>query len=76
MFDLADMIQFTFLAVDEKARAEGHTATEADYKAEIDRVWDAWLEACVTRDMTAAGFVKTATGWEKPKRSFWAWLLG
>ena len=76
MFDLAGMIQFTILAVDVKARSEGRTATEEEYKAEIDRVWDAWLEVSVTRDMTAAGFIKTETGWQSPRRSWWSRIFG
>lgn len=76
MLDLVGMIETAGLAVEARARSEGRVGTAQEHRAEIDRVWDAWLEACVTRDMTAAGFVKTATGWEKPKRGFWAWLLG
>jgi hypothetical protein len=76
MFDIGIMMQLDCLAVDARAAAEGRTATGEEYKAALQKTWDAWMDASVTRDMTRAGFVKTATGWESPRRGFWARIFG
>lgn len=76
MFDIATLMNLACVEVELKAREQGREATGEEYRSALDKTWNTWMDAAVTRDMTKAGFVKTASGWESPRRGFWAWLLG
>lgn len=76
MFDIVGMMNFAGLAVEAKAVAEGREATAEEHRTALEKTWDTWMNASVDRDMARAGFVKTATGWESPRRGFWARVFG
>lgn len=76
MFDIGSMMQLAWWSLEVKAKAEGREVDVEEYKANLQKIWDAWMDASVARDMSAAGFVKTETGWKPPRRGFFARLFG
>jgi hypothetical protein len=77
MFDLGTMINLELIGIDARASVEGRKATREEIESGVTRIWNAWMEAQVYRDMTAAGFIKSANGeWKSPRRGFWARLFG
>lgn len=65
MLDILELFCQAGMDVTANAHAESREATAEEHRAALEKVWDKWLEASVARDMTAAGFVRTDTGWKR-----------
>lgn len=77
MLDMITMVNLETIRIEARAEAQGRKATSEEYTAGTRKACDAWMNAIVNRDMSAAGFVKSETGeWQSPRRGFWSRLFG